>query len=85
MKILTRHARKRLTQRGIKAESISCLEKFGREEKTQCGLTRIDLPRRQAKQVIRDLKKTIRTIEHAAGVTVLVDKNKIVTGYRNKR
>ena len=65
-------------------EVLSCIEKFGVTRQESGGVTRLFLTKRNAKRAVRDLKKVIRTIEHAGGVSIMIDGKRVMIGNRKK-
>jgi len=81
---LTRHAEIRFKQRGIRDEVMDCLERYGQIYDQSGGATRIFLPRHGARRAIKDLKRMIRAMESARGITVICNGETILTAYRDK-
>ncbi|HFQ89730.1 MAG TPA: hypothetical protein ENK27_06595 [Desulfobulbus sp.] len=82
---LSRHARIRFRQRGIRDEVVDCLYRFGRMAPAPGGIERVYLGRRESRQAVRELKKVIRILEHAGDITILDGGECIITGYRKRK
>ena len=78
---LTKHASKRIRQRGITKNLLTCLIKHGTVEYCTGGATKTYLTRRDANIAISALKRRIRSIERAAGKSIIEKKGKILTVY----
>lgn len=75
--ILTRHARERCQQRGIRPADLDLVLGLGSE--TDIG---IFLGRREADAMIARLKRLIRHIERTKNTCVVADRDAIVTVYK---
>lgn len=78
---LTKHASKRIRQRGITKNLLSCVIKHGTVEYSAGGATKTYLTRRDANKAISELKRNIRSIERAAGKSIIEKEGKILTVY----
>jgi len=78
----TKHAIKRLRQRGIKSETIECLDKYGNVSPAPGGATKISLTRSQRNEIIRELKRVIELLEKASEISLVEKDGQIITGYR---
>ncbi len=75
--IMTRHGETRMSQRGFRKTDLEVLLAHG----TDIGRNRIMLRRRDAAELIRDLKKQIAKIERLTGKVLIVVEGRIVTAY----
>lgn len=73
---LTKHAQKRLSQRGIRQKDLELLMKHGSEVQDGYFMTN-----RDADRVIRRLKETIRALERLKGKRAVVTENAVVTAF----
>ena len=75
--IMTRHGETRLSQRGFRKTDLEVLLAHG----TDIGRNRIMLRRRDAAELIRDLKQQIAKIERLTDKVLIVVEGRIVTAY----
>ena len=73
---LTKHASKRIRQRGITKKLLACLIKHGTVEYCAGGATKTYLTCRDANKAISELKKNIRSIEEHPERVLLKKKEK---------
>lgn len=78
---LTKHASKRIRQRGITKKLLACLIKHGTVDYCAGGATKTYLTCRDANKAISELKKNIRSIERASGKSIIEKEGKILTVY----
>ena len=75
--IMTRHGETRMSQRGFRKTDLEVLLAHG----TDIGRDRIMLRRRDAAELIRDLKKQIAKIERMTDKVLIVVEGELVTAY----
>lgn len=80
---LTKHASKRIRQRGITKKLLSCVIQHGTVKYCAGGATKTYLTRRDANKAISALKRRIRSIERAAGKSIIEKEGKILTVYHS--
>lgn len=83
---MTKHATKRLQQRGIMRESVDHILAFGTPTALPGNALGFFLKRKVAADIITQLKKRMRQIERSAGKIIVVDKDddSIITIYHKQ-
>ena len=74
---ITRHARSRMSQRGIRETDLEVILTHG----TEIGRDRIMLKKRDAAKVIQDLKKQIANVERLTDKVLVVEEGQLITAY----
>lgn len=87
MNRLTKHAGKRMQQRGIPLDIVEFLYNYGEPVKRPGNVSEYRIKKDMANSMIRDLKRMINRIEKARSKVILVDESstKIVTAYARTR
>jgi hypothetical protein len=81
----TKHAEKRIQQRGIKNSCIDLISAYG-EQKQRLGNARsFLLTRKRADKIISSCKKFIHLVEMSKGIEIIVSNdNKVITAYHRR-
>ena len=79
---LTKHAQKRVQQRGFSAFTVGIIAEFGRTSSAPGGAEKIFVGKKEYQLVIQELKRAIQLIDRAKGGYLIVRGNKILTVYR---
>ena len=82
---ITKHAEVRCQQRGIKSDLLDLIVLHGEESTLPGGATGYFLRKKDKKNLVRKLKKTIQLLDHLGGVQVVesVD-GQILTAYHRR-
>lgn len=80
--IHTNHSTVRKSQRGIKDHHISFLIENGSFTSAPGGVTKVTLTRKDAQAAISERKREIQEISNLAGLTVILDRDVILTVYK---
>jgi len=80
-KDISKHAKVRFRQRGIRNDLVNYLLKYGKEMHAPGGAVKIHLTRRDANRIIGNLKKEIHWLERANGIILIEKEGNILTGY----
>lgn len=79
---LTKHAEKRIRQRGFSYFSLEIIENFGRYESAPGNATKVFLGKKECQQMISELKRHIQLIERAKGSTIIISGDTLLTVYK---
>ena len=79
---LTKHAQKRVQQRGFSDFTIGIIEEFGRTSSAPGGAEKIFVGDKEHQLVTQELKKAIQLMDRAKGGYLVVRGNKILTVYK---
>ena len=79
---LTDHATERLNQRGIPQSVVDIVLECGAMQPAPGGATKIFFGKRERYELISRLKKTIKLIERANGICLVVKEDAVLTVYR---
>lgn len=80
---MTDHAKVRQKQRGISNIALNIIEQNGRYEKAPGGALKIFFGFKEYQRTIEDLKRTIQMLDKVKGGTLIINKDRIVTVYKN--
>lgn len=80
---MTDHAKVRQKQRGISNIALNIIEQNGRCEKAPGGALKIFFGFKEYQRTIEDLKRTIQMLDKVKGGTLIINKDRIVTVYKN--
>jgi hypothetical protein len=70
---ITKHAQKRMRQRGFPDNAISILEQCGRHCPAPGGATKIVFGRKEYQSAVSGLKQQIQLLDHLKGSTIIMD------------
>ena len=79
---LTKHAQKRIQQRGFSAFTVNIITEFGKTRSARGGAEKIFVGNKEYQLVIQELKRAIQLMDRAKGGYVIVRDNKILTVYK---
>ena len=79
---LTQHAKQRKIQRNIPDAAIDIILSNGRITHACGGAVKIFFGKKEASEMIIDLKNTIKMLERAKNGTLIISENKAITAYR---
>jgi hypothetical protein len=79
---LTRHAQKRKQQRGFSISMLRVIENHGRYKKAPHGVMEVFFGKKEAQNLIRELKRDIQLVERLTGSTIIFSENEIITMYK---
>jgi len=80
---MTDHAKGRQKQSGISNIALNIIEQNGRCEKAPGGALKIFFGFKEYQRTIEDLKRTIQMLDKVKGGTLIINKDRIVTVYKN--
>lgn len=81
---LTKHAKIRMSQRGIKNIIIDLIYRYGRKERTQGDCYSYYIPPKNKHQIISELKHMIHYFEKSSGKRIIVNDDNVITTYHRK-
>jgi hypothetical protein len=79
---VTKHAEKRMRQRGFSRFSIEILEQFGRLEDAPGKAKKIFFGNKEHQLAISEFKKAIQFLDKAKGGTMIIVNDDILTVYK---
>lgn len=82
---LTKHAQKRVQQRGVSKETIDRIMYHGKCEIAPGGALKIFLGNKEHQELTSRLKRDIQLLDKAKGGTIIIVDGKIVTIYKEKK
>ena len=78
---LTKHAGKRVQQRGFSKQIIDIILDKGRQQFALGGATKVFLGRKESQAVITELKRAIQIMDKAKNSTLIITDDLILTVY----
>jgi hypothetical protein len=78
----TKHAQTRLRQRGFTDLMIEVIENFGCCQRAPGGTEKIFFGKKEAIQLLHDLKRVIQVLDKIRAGTLIVDGDSIITAYK---
>jgi hypothetical protein len=78
---LTRHAQRRLRQRGFSNLSLDIIRKCGRTEKAPGGALKIFFGNKEHQEAVAELKRTIQVLDKAKGGALIMENECVLTIY----
>ena len=78
---LTKHAEKRMRQRGFPGLAISIIEQCGRHYPAPGGATKIVFGRKEYQGAVSELKQLIQLLDHVKG-TIITKEDRALTIYK---
>ncbi len=79
---LTKHAQKRMRQRGFSGFGIAIIEKHGRYCPAPGGATKIVFGRKEYQSAVSELKQLIQLLDHVKGGTIITKEDIALTLYK---
>ena len=79
---LTKHAQKRMRQRGFSGLGISIIEQYGRHCQAPGGATKLKFGNKEHQNAISELKHLIQILDHVKGGTIIVKEDNALTLYK---
>ena len=81
---ISKHAEKRMRQRGFPGLAISIIENYGTPSKAPGGATKVVFGRKEYQNAISELKQQIQLLDHLKGSTIIMNeqKNTAITLYK---
>lgn len=76
----SRHAQKRMSQRGIKEHDFNFILAYG-EQRYRDGVTEITLTNKAADQIIMAYKKQISAVEKMKNKSFIIDGDNVLTAF----
>ena len=70
---LTKHAKKRMRQRGLPGLAISIIEQCGSYREAPGGATKVVFGRKEHQSAVSELKQQIQLLDHLKGSTIIMD------------
>lgn len=80
---LTKHAEKRMRQRGFPGLAISIIEHYGTSSKAPGGATKIMFGRKEHQSAVGELKRTIQILDKVKNGTMIVSEKDVLTVYKH--
>lgn len=80
----TKHAQIRFQQRGLRGLLIDIVMTYGRVENAPGGAMKVFFGRKEKQNAFQEIKGLMRMIDKAAGGTLILKDNAIITGYKTK-
>ncbi len=79
---MTKHAQKRIQQRGISQETLRIIMDHGRIGNASNGVYKLFFGNKEYSNAINRLKQLIKSLERARGGTIIL-KEEVITVYKN--
>ena len=79
---LTKHAKKRMRQRGFPGLAISIIEQCGSYRPAPGGATKIVFGRKEYQSAVSELKQLIQLLDHVKGGTIITKEDIALTLYK---
>ena len=77
----SKHAKKRMQQRGIRSQTLELLLTFGRLETAKGGVNKLFIGNNEYALASSELKKAIQLLDKAKNKTIVFNEETIVTVY----
>ena len=81
---LTKHAKKRMNQRGISNSILEIVLNLGTFKNAKGEADKIFLGKKEAQNAISNLKKIIQILERAKNTSIITADGKIITVYKSR-
>ena len=82
---LTKHAKKRMRQRGFSDYAMDIIVRYGRCEPARGGATRIFFGNKDHQRLVARLKRDLQLLDNAKGGIIIVSGDgRILTIYKNR-
>ncbi len=79
---MTRHAKKRISQRGFSNFTLDIIQKYGSCTKVPGGAVKIFFGNREYQRVIEELKRAIQLMDKAKNGNILIKDDQVLTVYK---
>ena len=79
---ITRHAKKRISQRGFSNFTLDIIQKYGYCRKAPGGAVKIFFGNREYQRVIEELKRAIQLMDKAKNGNIIIKDDRVLTVYK---
>lgn len=77
----TKHAIKRIRQRGFSQLSIDMIRQFGRLERAPGGASRLVFGNKEYQKAVKEFKRAIQVLDKARGGSIIIKDDSLLTVY----
>lgn len=78
----TKHAKKRISQRGFSNFTLDIIQKYGNSKKAPGGAINIFFGNKEYQRVIEELKRAIQLMDRAKNGNIIIKGDRILTVYK---
>jgi hypothetical protein len=82
---LTKHAEKRLRQRGFSKLSLNIIRECGRTEGAPGGAIKLFFGKKEYQEAVAEFKRAIQLLDKAKGGTIIMDNEDVLTVYHKEK
>jgi len=79
---LSKHAQKRVNQRGFSNSTLDIILKYGSVKRAPGGARSVFFGKKECQKIVSELKKTIQLIERAKNGKLIIINDHIITAYK---
>ena len=77
----TKHAKKRIRQRGFSKLTLDLIRQFGRHERAPAGAHKIVFGNKEYQKAVQEFKRAIQMLDKAKGGAIVIADDRLLTAY----